>query len=163
MAKGQNIWFPRDLINSKAFAALKTATSHKVLAIFYTKRQFERTGRKGKEQWHIKNNCEIRFTYKEAERKYSISYGAFRNAIDELRDKGFIDIAESGAGLHKAANLYSINDRWKLYGTPEYEKPKPRPKGPVNRGFQRGNQYGRLCKKRKNSTVVAQHSSTVAG
>jgi hypothetical protein len=119
-----------------------------------TKRQPVKIGRRGKEQWDIANNGEIVFTYKEAKEKYGISYGAFRDAIDELRDKGFVDIAESGAGLYKSANLYAISDRWRLYGTPEYEKPKPRPKGPMNRGFQKGNRYGRNCKKKKSTVVV---------
>ncbi len=119
-------------------------------------------GRSGKERWDITNNGEIEFTYIEAKEKYGISYGAFRNAIDELREKGFVDIAESGAGLYKSANKYSISDRWKWYGTPQYEKPKPRPKGPMNKGFKKGNKYGRNSKKKK-STVTGQHSSTVTG
>jgi len=160
MGKGQNIWFPRALIESKAYAAIKIATAHRVLAIFFTKRQFESFGRKGKEQWTIKNNGEITFTYREAKNKYRISESAFGDAINELVEKGFIDIASTGMGVHKVTTLYSISDRWRLYGAPEYEKPKPRPKRPINRGFQKGNQYGRNCKKK--STVAKQHSSTVA-
>ena len=150
------------LLKSKAYRSLKTPTSYFVLGIFMTKRQLAKVGRKGKERWDITNNGEIEFTYIEAKEKYSISDGAFRNAIDELREKGFIDIAESGAGLYKSANKYSISDRWKLYGTQQYEKPKPRPKGPINRGFKKGNQYGRKCKK-KNSTVADNNGSTVTG
>ena len=89
--KGQNIWFERALIESKAFQLLKTAAAHKVFAFFYTKRQCEPIGRKGKEGWNIKNNGQIVFTYQEARNRYGISYSTFRNAIDELIDKGFID------------------------------------------------------------------------
>jgi hypothetical protein len=161
--KWQNIWVERGLIESKAFAALRTATTHRVLFIFYTKRQFEKTGRRGKEQWTIKNNGEITFTYKkEAKSKYGISESAFRLAIDELISKGFIDIAASGQGTHKVTTLYAISNRWREYGTPEYKKPQPRPKKPINRGFQRGNQFGRNCGQKKKSTVIEQHSSTVA-
>jgi hypothetical protein len=148
------------LLKSKAYRSLRTPTSYFVLGIFMTKRQMVKGGRSGKERWDITNNGEIEFTYIEAKEKYGISYGAFRNAIDELREKGFIDIAESGAGLYKSANKYSISDRWKLYGTPEYKPPKQRPKGPINRGFKKGNQYGRKCKK-KNSTVADNNGSTV--
>jgi len=147
--KGRNIWFDRGLLESKAFLALGTATAHKVLAIFWTKRQFEQVGRKGKEQWDIVNNGEIVFTYVEAENRYGILPGAFRTAIDELRVKGFIDIAETGTGTHKVKTLYSISDRWRKYGTPEYQAPKARPKGPINRGFQKGNRYGRNSRKKK--------------
>lgn len=163
MGKGQNIWFSRELIESKAYAALKTATAHRVLSLFFTKRQFESVGRKGREQWSIKNNGEIIFTYQEAKNKYGISYSVFRKAIDELISKGFIDIAQTGMGVHKVTTLYSISDRWRLYGTPEYETSNPRPKKPINRGFQKGNRLGRNCRIKKKSTVAEQHSSTVAG
>jgi len=119
-------------------------------------------GRRGKKQWDIANNGEIVFTYKEAKEKCCISTGAFRTAIDDLREKGFIDIAATGMGVYKVTTLYSISNRWKLYGTPEYEPPKPRPKKPVNRGFRPNNQYGRNCRK-KISTVTGQHSTTVTG
>ncbi len=145
--KGLNIWFERALIESAAFRALKTAASHKVLAIFFTKRQCEQIGRKGKEGWIIKNNGQIEFTYLEAKTKHGISYNSFRNAIDDNIDKGFIDIESTGAGVHKVKNLYRISDRWRNYGTPDYESPKPRPKKPINGGFKKGNQYGRNCKK----------------
>ena len=107
-------------------------------------------GRSGKKQWSIANNNEIIFTYIEAKDKYGFSNFAFRTAIDELREKGFIDIFQSGAGTYKAANNYSLSDRWTLYGTDDYKKPKPRTKGPINRGFQKGNQYGQNCRKKTN-------------
>ena len=156
----ESIFVERRLLKSKAYRALRTPTAYFVLGIFLTKRQLAKKGRRGKD-WVITNNGEIVFTYQEAETKYGISGGAFRSAIDELRNKGFIDIAESGAGLHKSANLYSISDRWKSYGTPEYKEPKPRPQKPINKGFQKGNMYGRNCRNEKNSTVAGQHSSTV--
>jgi hypothetical protein len=137
------------LLKSRAYRSLRTPTAYFVLGIFWTKRQIGKVGRRGKEQTVILNNGEIVFTYKEAKDRYCISSGAFRDAIDELRDKGFIDIADTGAGVHKATTLYSISDRWMLYETPEYEPAKPRPKGPINRGFQKGNKYGRNCQKRK--------------
>jgi hypothetical protein len=161
MGKSQNIWIERRMIESKAFLSL-SVTAVKVLMIFLTKRQCERVGRSGKKCWTIINNGEIVFTYKEAKSKYGISFSAFRNAIDELREKGFIDITASGQGTYKAANQYAISDRWRLYGMADYELPKPRPKRPINRGFKMGNQYGRNCPQKKKSTVEEQHSSTVA-
>ena len=137
------------LLKSKAYRSLRTPTAYFVLGIFMTKRQLVKVGRRGKEQWDIANNGEIVFTYKEAKEKYCISSGAFRDAIDELREKGFIDIAAIGMGVHKVTTFFSVGDRWKLYGTPEYKEPKPRPKKPINRGFQKGNKYGRNCRKRK--------------
>lgn len=147
--KWRNIWIELGLLESKAFLALKTATAHKVLAIFWKKRQMVQVGRRGKEQWDIANNGMIVFTYIEAEKDYGISPGAFKKAIDELREKGFIDITATGMGVHKVTTLYSIGDRWRKFGTPEYQPPKARPKGPINRGFQKGNRYGRNSRKKK--------------
>src|SRR4030042_1169596 len=89
------------LLRSNAYRSLKKPTAYFVLGIFLTKRQMVKVGRSGKRQWVIANNGEIEFTYPEAERKYGISRSAFGKTVDELRDKGFIDIAESGAGLYK--------------------------------------------------------------
>ena len=142
--------FEQRLLKSKAYRSLRKPTSFIVFGVFMTKRQLAKVGRSGKERWEITNNGEIEFTFPEAEKEYGISSSAFTKAIDELREKGFIDIAATGMGVHKVKNLYSISDRWKLYGTPEYEPPKPRPKKPINRGFQKGNKLGRNCRKRKN-------------
>ena len=147
--KSAPIWFSKALLESEAFRALATANAHKVLAMFYIKRQYSKIGRQGKERWKIVNNGEIEFTYPESKKKLGITDGTFRNAIDELRIKGFIDIAEYGGGLNKSKNLYEISDRWKLYGTPEYKPPKPRPKPATSKGFQKGNQLGRNCKNKK--------------
>lgn len=146
-SKGKNIWFERELLESKAYLALKTATAYKVLALFWIKRQFMKLGRSGKKEWNIINNGEIEFTYKEAKNKLGISEATFKNAIDELREKGFINIAFTGMGVHKVKNLYEICNRWRKYGTDEYNPPKPRRKGPINRGFQKGNRLGRNCTK----------------
>ncbi len=147
MAGTGNIWVEKSLITSNAFAAITSPTAFRVLMIFFCKRQCERSGRGGRARWEIANNGEIEFTGPEATKKYGIPESTFGRAIDELRDKGFIDIAESGAGLYKSKNLYAISDRWRDYGTPQYRPPKPRPKGPMNRGFKKGNHHGRNCKK----------------
>ena len=147
--RSKNVVLEQRLLKSKAYRSLRTPTAYFVLGMFWTKRQMVKVGRRGREQWSIENNGEIVFTYKEAKTRHGISCGAFRSAIDELRNKGFIDIAATGRGVYKVTTLYSISERWRLYATPEYEKPKPRRKGPVNRGFQKGNQYGLHSKKRK--------------
>ena len=131
---------------SKAYKALKKPTAFYVLGIFWTKRQFIKQGRQGKKQWNIANNGEIIFTYDEAEEKYKIPRTTFRNTLDELIEKGFIDIAATGQGQHKVTTLYSISNRWRLYGTEKFE-PAERPKSPKNMGFRKGNKYGRNSNK----------------
>ena len=158
--KSSVVCIERQLLGAKAYQSLRSPTAFRVLAIFWTKRQIAEVGRSGKRRWEITNNGEITFSYEEARKKYGISNSAFRDAIDELREKGFIDIASSGMGVHKVTNLYALSERWKLFGTDRYEPPKPRKKGPINRGFKPGNRHGRNCRKTE-STVTGQHSLSV--
>ena len=145
--KRQNIiWIERGLIDSEAFCSLRTTASYVVLMVFLSKRQMVKQRTAKRQQWTIANNGEIVFTYKEAEQEYGISPARFTKALDELIDKGFIDIAGQGMGVHKVETHFSISKRWRKYGTPDFVK-KSRPKGPINRGFQKGNRYGRNCRK----------------
>lgn len=141
------VYFERRLLDSLAFRSLRRPASYVVLVVFWLRRRMEKQGPPGRETWCVANNGDIRFSYREAKQRYGLSPCVFRNAVDDLRDKGFLDIAASGAGLYKSANLYAISDRWREYGTPDYEPPAPRPKGPINRGFGRGNRLGRNCRK----------------
>ncbi|WP_228854683.1 hypothetical protein [Desulfomarina profundi] len=84
---------------------------------------------KRSDDWIIRNNGEIVYPYSEAEKK-GIGRREFRNAIDELMEKGFLDIAHQGSGGHSGdMTRYFIDDRWKDYGTPAFRPPKkPRKK-----------------------------------
>ena len=84
-------------------------------------------GKAQKDRWVIINNGHIEYTYSEAEKK-GVTRPRFMRAIDELVEKGFIDISHNGAGgLKGDKSLYSISDRWRHYDTDEYI-PKSRPK-----------------------------------
>jgi hypothetical protein len=150
----------KSLIESKAFCELKTPASYLVFMVFLKKRVMEKQKLGKREEWVILNNGEIVFTYKEAEQKYGISGGRFKKSIEELINKGFIDITDYGGGVNKAATKYAMSDRWELYGTAEF-KEVHRIKAPSYRGFQKGNQYGKNCREEKITTVVDQHSPTV--
>ena len=67
--------------------------------------------------WIIRNNGEIVYPYSEAEKK-RIGRREFRNAIDELIEKGFLDITHQGSGGRSGdMTKYFIDDRWKDFGT----------------------------------------------
>lgn len=109
------------LIRSETFRSLGR-NSMLVYFDFLRKRKMHRMkAKKGRDDaWVVKNNGEIVFTYKEAEGR-GLRRDSFRNAIDELVIKGFIDIAHQGSGGNKRdVSLYSISDRWMQYGTPEF-------------------------------------------
>ncbi len=84
---------------------------------------------KRSDDWIIKNNGEIVYPYSEAEKK-GIGRREFRNAIDELLEKGFLDITHQGSGGRSGdMTKYCIDVRWKDYGTPSFRSAKnPRAK-----------------------------------
>ncbi len=77
-----------------------------------------KAGRKTERE--ILNNGEIEYTYSEAEKK-GIPRSTFMACLDMLTEKGFIDIAHSGAGGKKGdKSLYAISDRWIAWGTEDF-------------------------------------------
>ncbi len=130
----------KSLVRSKAWLALK-GIAPQVYLIFRTKCQLEQVtliGKRNKRgaEWKITNNGEITFSYKQARDKFGITKPRFARAIDQLIEKGFIDIAQSGMGIRRLSTLYSISDRWKLYGKQGFVEMK-RPKAGWNPGFQK--------------------------
>jgi len=57
-------------------------------------------------------------------------------ALDELVEKGFIDITHSGSGGIKGdKSLYAISDRWKDYGKSNFKPMKRQKDSRKGRGF----------------------------
>jgi hypothetical protein len=118
----------RDLWNSQIFRSL-SKTSILVYQDYRMKCKWQEDKRKkGKrENWYIINNGEIEYTYSEAEKR-RISRASFMRAITELVEKGFIDISHSGSGGVKGdKSKYAISQRWRNWGTDNFER-KTRPK-----------------------------------
>jgi len=63
------------------------------------------------------------FTYKEAESKWDLSKKQFRDALDDLIDKGFLEITLQGTGPGDPSTYY-LSERWQAYGTKNF-KPAP--------------------------------------
>lgn len=118
----KKIWFEKEILRSSTFRAL-SKWSILVYFDFLRKRQMEPVKRsKRSDEWIIKNNGEIVYPYTEAEHK-GIGRREFRNAIDELVEKGFLDIAHQGSGGRSGdMTRYFIDDRWKDYGTPTFRQ-----------------------------------------
>jgi len=152
------IYLVPDLIDSKAFRKLN-GTALKVLIYFYRKRQLVRVGRKGKEIWTVKNNGEIVFPYTEAEKKYGLTKRRFRDALDNLIELGFIDIAHHGGGMMGDCTLYAISGRWRKYGTGQFIY-KTRPKDTRGLGFTPENWEDMTGKKKLSALKVGNDSDT---
>ena len=121
---GKAIWFEKDLLRSSAFRSLKK-WSLLVYLDLLRKRQMDKVKSiKRSDSWVIRNNGEIVYPYSEAEKK-GIGRREFRNAIDELIEKGFLDITHQGTG-GRAGDMtrYFIDDRWSKFGTSEFQSAK---------------------------------------
>lgn len=63
----------------------------------------------------------MKFSYGEARAQYGLREKRFSRAIDELVDKGFLDVVRVGKmGGPKAFTLYKWSDRWRFYGTMDF-------------------------------------------
>ena len=131
MAK--KLWIEKDIFESQAFRSLKRV-SFLVYFDFLKKRQLEQIKTKSKRsnEWIIRNNGEIVYPYKEATKK-GLSSSQFRDAIDDLIAKGFLDITHQGSGgrgkdgKEGDVTKYFLDDRWRDYGT-KYFKPANNPR-----------------------------------
>jgi len=147
------IWFTVGLLTSEAYRSLRSPTSYIVYGIFKTKCQMENVGTKREPRWQIANDGKIEFSYKEAKDKYGISEQRFLRAIDDLVDKGFIDIRIQGGSEKGDMSLYAISNRWRYYGTDSFEK-QERVKRVDGPGFAKGNKHGRNCNPDEKSQYV---------
>lgn len=122
----ENIWLDKNVLRSTAFRSLNR-WSLLIYLDFLRKRQMEKVKHpKKSDAWIIRNNGEIVYPYVEAEHR-GIGRREFRNGIDELMAKGFIDIAHQGSG-GRAGDMtkYSVSERWKAYGTSGFQPPPKR-------------------------------------
>ena len=117
----RKIVIEEEMLKSKAFNAIRSVNSIRVLFEFYRRRVMGRQGRKGKEHWVIQNNGDIIFTYQEALKRLGIKQTTFSRCLSELVRLGFIDIAQRSCGLHRQPTKYAISERWKKYGQPDFE------------------------------------------
>lgn len=146
----KNIWIDKDLLRSSAFRSLKR-WSIIVYLDFLRKRQMEPVKRsKRSDDWIIKNNGEIVYPYSEAEHK-GIGRREFRDAIDELIEKGFLDIAHQGSGGRSGdMTMYFVDVRWKDYGTSSFRPAK----NPRKKDTRQGRGWAAFHAKKKKTSVT---------
>lgn len=152
------------MVESPVWLSL-SGTAIKVYHLFRRKCRFaKRSRRQGKRSEglmeRILNNGEIEFTYKEIEQQRRITAGRFTRAIDQLIEKGFLDVAEQGGGVHKLKTLYGISERWRDYGTTSF-KEMHRPERSIKCGFRKGNKLW-LKAREKKSTAIRAHGGASA-
>jgi hypothetical protein len=162
MSKSGVIVLEQTMIKSGAWLSL-SGTAIQVYLLFRCKCQIAKKSRRQDKRSEglmerLLNNGELVFTYIEAKQKYGMTAGRFARAIDELVEKGFLDIAETGMGLYKMTTYYGISDRWRYWGTEKFEpakRPEPNIRGC---GFREGNTLWQKAK-RKKSTAIRAHDT----
>lgn len=147
---GKNIWFEKNLLRSSAFRSLRR-WSLLVYLDFLRKRQMDQVkSAKRSDSWVIRNNGEIVYPYSEAENK-GIGRREFRNAIDELIEKGFLDITHQGSGGRLGdMTKYSIDDRWKKFNTSSFQPAKK----PRRKDIRKGRGWAAYHAKKKKQSVT---------
>ena len=136
-------WLDGELIISKAWISLRTAAPQ-IYCLFLSRLRKQPTGKGKNKKWTPTNKRELIFPYREAEDRFGISQPRFTRAIDELIENGFLDIVKAGIGVAREATVYGLSERWRKYGTPEFEQ---KSRVITKRGF---------CKTRK---LPANHAS----
>ena len=96
------IYITKELLNSPAYRSLSRAALL-IYQDFLAKRIMKAVKRNRKKLWVTENNGEIIYPYSEALEKGFLR-DVFRNSIDELQEKGLIDITHCGKGGRKPAN-----------------------------------------------------------
>jgi hypothetical protein len=128
------------LIESEAFRDLSGKAAMLMLIRFHQKAYKKRKDgkKKGLKNLVVTNNGEIVFTYGEAKELGIKSSQTFYRCIRELvEDKGFINIEHRGHYLNSDPSKYGISDRWKRYGTSQYERVEIQRVLPNGLGFQK--------------------------
>ncbi len=121
LPKSRGIYHERDFYESDAYWAL-TGNEIRILNIFYLKRQLPSKKLlmlKGITKDTILNNGEIKFTYKEAEKKYGIGKGTFGNCLKKLQKVGFIEV--ESVAMNNIPAKYRISTNWRKYPSKKYE------------------------------------------
>jgi len=127
------IYITKELLKSSAYRSL-SRVAFLIYQDFLSKRILKPIKRNKCKVWICENNGNIIYPYLEAEEN-GFSRVQFRNAIDELQNKGLIDITHHGRGGRKPqkgtgdVSTYWIDTRWQAWGTDDYKPPRmPRKK-----------------------------------
>jgi len=116
--KKRRVYIDGDLFQSEAYRSL-SAKAAWVFNRFLQKREWSYLGKKKSKP--IYNNKGLVFTYDEA-KYFGISKSYFNDIIKKLVAVGFIEIEHQGGFFGRDYSRYSLSERWRDYGTPDFKK-----------------------------------------
>ena len=140
------IYFPRKVKDSKAYWAL-TGLASQYLSEFLGRRQMKYV--RAENKWVQRNNGEIVFPYAEAKKRHGVTPARHLRALKKLHEVGFIDINHFGGGMDGDCTTFYISNRWKQFGTPDFEE-KEWPKDTRRKGNPKIKNYGKGRKVKHN-------------
>ena len=106
-----------EIMDSKAYKSLRPSAA-KALPYFFRKVKIHYN----KPERHL---ADFTFSYQEA-KKCGFANGTFHRVICDLIEKGFIDPKDKGGlrGDCKSYNVFRLSERWKKYGSTDFEEKK---------------------------------------
>jgi hypothetical protein len=145
MANSRGTYLKADLMKSKAFVSLGTAAIKVYLGLRL--RLFVKQKKRkymGKQHYEDINPRNLIYTYDQIQEEWGIkSRSTVTKAIDELVDKGLVDIVRQGSGTFKQTSIYGLSDRWEKWHPAHSHRrhngfvDKPRPQRPRHPGFKK--------------------------
>ena len=120
-----DIWIKSDMFYSEAFKSL-TRSAMLILMRCLQKRKGERQKIHGEKQTIYFNDGFI-FPYSEMESLFKIGGTTCWKNVKKLIEVGFLDLVYQGGWYQKHErerdfSVYKYSERWRNYGTPEFEK-----------------------------------------
>ena len=101
-----------EIIDSLAYKSLSKSAQNILLGF---KRRLHKTNRgdKLKPKWESTNDQELIYTYDLIQEEWSIfSRATVVAAIDQLIERGFIDVVSTGMGKYKSTSVYGLSQRY---------------------------------------------------
>lgn len=105
----------REMYQSTAWMALRRTFSAKLLILFLDKRRREKQVKGQKQRHRFINLNSIDMPYSELEKKYGVCRQTITRAIDELLEKGFIEIRHHGGTYRHEKTIYALSEKWMLW------------------------------------------------
>jgi len=125
---------PTAMVYSDAWQGLTSTAKDFYLLLrgearFYSNKNTKKTVPAGRNSMPtIKNNGELRLTYRQAKEILNKSNRSIADAVASLVERGFLDITRQGSGICKVETLYALSERWRRYGETGFIPHPPRPK-----------------------------------
>jgi hypothetical protein len=114
-------WIEPEMMESEVYRSL-SGKAMWVVQRFHQKMNWEKKKMPGsgtKLNFYEKGG--LVFTYDEAFH-FGISRSRFHTIIKKLVEKGFIEVEHQGGGRGRDYSRYRLSDRWRKWGTPEFEE-----------------------------------------